>query len=315
MMVKSAHSIFTNGKPMTLYDQVAVALRRLGSGESLVSVGDSLGLNHSTVSQVTWRFVESMEERALQHLRWPSTETEMIAIKSKFEKVQGLPNCCGVIDVTHITMCLPLSEPSSNLWLDHEKKHSMVLQAIVDPDMRFRDIVTGWPGTMKDSLVFESSDFFKLCGKGERLNGKKMKLHGGSEIGEYIIGDAGYPLLPYLIVPYEGKQLPASKAEFNSRHFATQMVAQRALTRLKEMWRIIHGMMWRPDKHRLPRIILVCCLLHNIVIDMEDKLQDELPLSYNHDSGYHQQISGAIDIKGVTLRDKLSLYLTGRSSL
>ncbi|KAF1878098.1 hypothetical protein Lal_00022758 [Lupinus albus] len=35
------------------HDQVAVALRRLGSGDSLVTVGDSFGLNHSTVSQVT----------------------------------------------------------------------------------------------------------------------------------------------------------------------------------------------------------------------------------------------------------------------
>ncbi|XP_054813187.1 protein ALP1-like isoform X2 [Prosopis cineraria] len=241
MVARSAHLVFANGKQMSLYDKVAVALRRLGSGESLVTIGDSLGLNHSTVSQVTWRFVESMEEKALQHLQWPSTEAEIMAIKSKFEKVQGLPNCCGIVDATHITMCLPLSEPFSNVWLDHEKKHSMVLQAIVDPDMRFRDIVTGWPGKMKDWSVFESSDFYKLCVKGERLNGKKLNLHEGSEIGEYIIGDSGYPLLPYLVVPYEGKQLPEPKAEFNRRLFATRMVAQSALARLKNMWKIIQG--------------------------------------------------------------------------
>ncbi|XP_028756982.1 protein ALP1-like [Neltuma alba] len=311
MMAKSAHFVFSNGKPMSLYDQVAVALRRLGSGESLVTIGDSFGLNHSTVSQVTWRFVESMEERGLHHLQWPSTEAEIISIKSKFQKVRGLPNCCGVIDATHIMMCLPASEPASNVWLDHKKNHSMVLQAIVDPDMRFRDIVTGWPGRMKDSLVFESSNFYKLCNKGERLNGKKLLLPEGSEIREYIIGDSGYPLLPYLVVPYEGKELPEPKAEFNRRHFATRIVAQRALARLKEMWRIIQGVMWRPDKHKLPRIILVCCLLHNIVIDMQDEVQDELPLSHNHDSGYHQLICGAVDVKGASLRDNLSLFLTG----
>lgn len=70
--------------------------------------------------------------------------------------------------------------------------------------------------------------------------------------------------------------------------------------------------MWRPDKHRLPRIILVCCLLHNIIIDIDGEVQDEVPLSHNHDSGYHQQICGIVDIKGVHLRDKLSLYLSGR---
>ncbi len=312
MMAKAAHFMFTNGKPLTLCDQVAVALRRLSSGESLVTIGDSFGLNHSTVSQVTWRFVEAMEERGLHHLKWPSTEIEMAEIKSKFEKIRGLPNCCGVIDTTHIMMCLPASDPTSNVWLDHEKNHSMVLQAVVDPDMRFRDIVTGWPGKMKDWLVFQSSNFCKLCDKGERLNGKNLELPEGSEIREYIIGDLGYPLLPHLIIPYEGKELPESRAEFNRRHHATQVVAHRALARLKEMWRIIQGVMWRPDKHRLPRIILVCCLLHNIVIDMEDEAQDEVPLSYDHDSGYHQQICGTVDIKGVHMRDRLSLYLSGR---
>lgn len=312
MMTKAAHFMFTSGKPMSLCEQVAVALRRLGSGESLVTIGDSFGLSHSTVSQVTWRFVESMEEQGLHHLRWPSTEVEMNAIKSKFEKICGLPNCCGVIDATHITMCLPASEPSCNVWLDHKKNHSMVLQAIVDPEMRFRDIVTGWPGKMEDWLIFESSNFNKLCEKGERLNGNKVQLSKGSEIREYIIGDSGYPLLPYLVVPYEGKQLSEPKAQFNKQHLATRMVAQRALARLKEMWRIIHGMMWRPDKHRLPRIILVCCVLHNIVIDMKDEVQDELSLSYDHDSGYHQMVCGAVDERGVALRDSLSHYLNGR---
>ncbi|WJX94890.1 hypothetical protein P8452_76265 [Trifolium repens] len=70
---KSEHFSFSNGKPMGLIDQVAVALRRLGSGDSFVVIGDSFGLRHSTVSQITWQFVESMEERALHHLQWPST--------------------------------------------------------------------------------------------------------------------------------------------------------------------------------------------------------------------------------------------------
>lgn len=316
MTTKSAHLTFTNGKPMSLFDQVAVALRRLGSGDSLVTVGDSFGLTYSTVSQVTWRFVESMEDRGLHHLQWPSTQEEMNAIKSKFEKIQGFPNCCGAVDATHITMCLPATDHSSDVWLDHRNNHSMVLQAIVDPDMKFRDIVTGWPGKLEDWSIFESSNFNKLCDKGERLNGKKLKLSEGSEIREYIIGDSGYPLLPYLVVPYKEKELLESEAKthFNKLHLATRMVAQRALTRLKEMWRIIRGNMWRPDKHRLPRIILVCCLLHNIVIDMQDEVKDELLYLYhnNHDSGYHQLICEGVDEKGVALRESLSHYLNGR---
>lgn len=312
MTTKPGNFMFTNGRYLSLNDQVAVALRRLSSGESLLSIGDSFGLNHSTVSQVTWRFVEALEESGLHHLRWPSTEPEITEIKSKFEKIRGLPNCCGTIDTTHILMSVAAGEPGSDMWIDCEKKHSMILQAIVDPEMRFRDIVTGWPGKMNDSSVLQSSSFFKLCEKGKRLSGKKLVLSEGSELAEYIIGDSGFPLLPWLFTPYQGKELSESKVEFNRRLFATRMVAQRALARLKEMWKIIQGVMWRPDKNRLPRIILVCCLLHNIVIDLEDEVQDEMPLSHHHDSGYHQQFCESVDKNASVLRDKLSLYLSGR---
>ncbi|XP_052187978.1 protein ALP1-like isoform X2 [Diospyros lotus] len=311
MLSKSAHFTFGNGKPMCLNDQVAIALRRLGSGASLIAVAELFGTNHSTVSQVTWRFVEAMEERGLHHLQWPSTEQEITDVKIKFERLQGLPNCCGAIDTTHISMLLSSSEMQSNVWIDQEKNHSMILQAIVDPDMRFRDIVTGWPGKMNDFAVLQNSAFFKLCEKGERLNGSKMKLSEGTELREYIVGDSGFPLLPWLVTPYQGKDLLASMAEFNKRHLATRVVAERALARLKEMWRIIHRVMWRPDKHRLPRIILVCCILHNIVIDLEDEVLDELPLSHHHDSGYKQQICEFADKTALVLRDKLSLFLSG----
>ncbi|CAA7389615.1 unnamed protein product [Spirodela intermedia] len=299
-----------NGRVLSANDQVAVALRRLSSGESLLTVGQSFGVNQSTVSQVTWRFVEAMEERGIHHLRWPSGK-EMEAIKAKFEDIRGLPNCCGAIDATHIVMCLPSVDPSNSVWIDPEKKHSMVLQAIVDPEMRFRDIVTGWPGSMSDAIVLQSSGFFQLCETGARLNGAKTELPEGSEVREYLVGDAGYPLLPWLLTPFRGRDLPDAAAEFNKRHQATRLVSQRALARLKEMWRIFQGEMWRPDKHRLPRIILVCCILHNIVIDLEDPARDRLPLSAHHDSGYRQQHCNFSDKAARSAREKLSQYLSG----
>lgn len=310
LMAKTSHFVFTDGKLLSIEDQVAVALRRLGSGESLLNIGVSFGLNHSTVAQVTWRFVEAMEERGIHHLRWP-TSHEIETIESKFEKLHGLPNCFGVIDITHIMMCLASVDTASKTWLDYEKKHSMVLQAIVDPGMKFRDIVTGWPGSMSELPVLRSSGFFKMCEKGTRLNRENVKLPGGSEVQEYVVGDAGFPLFPWLLTPYQGKNLSHAQVEFNRRLSATGVVAQRAFARLKDKWRIIHGEMWRPDKHRLPRIILVCCLLHNIVIDMEDEVIDEMLLSHEHDPSYKQRFCDVADDNGIVLRDQLCEYLSG----
>ncbi|KAK4780200.1 hypothetical protein SAY87_016306 [Trapa incisa] len=302
LISKPGKFMFKDGTVLSLCDQVAVSLRRLGSGESLGIIGDAFGLNHSSVAQITWRFVEAMEKRALHHLRWPDNDSNMDMIKSKFEKLSGLPNCCGAIDVTHILMNLRASDPTNELCCDHGKNHSIVLQAIVDSDMRFLDIVTGWPGKMNESLIFQNSSFYRLCREGKRLNGK---------LGEYIIGDSSYPLLPFLITPYEGGDLSEPRAEFNKRHQEVALVAQMALKRLKDNWGIIHGVMWRPDRHKLPRIIFVCCLLHNITLELEDVVLGELPMSNsNHDPGYRQQVCRVSDPEGVSLRDKLTLELS-----
>ncbi|KAG1371657.1 putative protein ALP1-like [Cocos nucifera] len=71
----------------------------------------------------------------------------------------------------------------------------------------------------EDFLVLQNSDFFQLCEKDLRLKGKKLELSDDLKI------------------------------EFNWQHLATIMVAQRALARLKDTWKIIQVDMWRLDKH------------------------------------------------------------------
>ncbi|KAG8078431.1 hypothetical protein GUJ93_ZPchr0007g6409 [Zizania palustris] len=294
-----------------LEDQVAVALLRLTTGESLLSIGNRFGMNHSAISNITWKFIEALEERAVNHLRWPTPE-EMASIKAKFEKIKGLPNCCGAIDTTHILMCSS-AQPNSNIWLDGENRNSMVLQAIVDADMRFRDVVSGWPGSLDDSCILRTSGFYRLCEKGARLDGQ-MELPGepagSAVVREYILGDSSYPLLPWLMTPYQENGLSPAKAEFNKRHAATIMVVQGALAKLKERWQVLKGELWRPDKHRLPRIIYVCCLLTNILIDLEDAARGGMPPSHNHDDGYRQQLSGVADEGAAPQRDLLCQYVS-----
>lgn len=89
-------------------------------------------------------------------------------------------------------------------------------------------------------------------------------------------------------------------------------MAERALARLN-VWKIIQGEMWRPDKHRPPSIILVCCFLHNIVIDLEDEVRwDEMPLSHEHDVSHKQQFCDIADNYRNELQDKSCQYLPGR---
>ncbi|KAL0295759.1 UNVERIFIED_CONTAM: protein ANTAGONIST OF LIKE HETEROCHROMATIN PROTEIN 1 [Sesamum angustifolium] len=242
------------GRLLSVEKQVAIALRRLASGESQVSVGASFGVGQSTVSQVTWRFIEAMEERARHHLKWPNS-SQMERIKSGFEASFGLPNFCGAIDATHIDMTLPAVQTSDD-WCDQENNYSMFVQGVVDFEMRFLDIVTGWPGGMPISRLLKFSGFYKLCESSGRLSGNVTMLSDGEEIREYIVGGSSYPLLPWLITPFEGDELSVSMSEFNSTLETARSASVKAFSQLKGGWRILNKVMWRPDKRKLPSIIL-----------------------------------------------------------
>ncbi|VAI94306.1 unnamed protein product [Triticum turgidum subsp. durum] len=289
---------FVDGGVLSLQDRVVVSLRMLNSGDSPVTVGFSLGVNESTVSLVTQVFVEAIWERALHHISWPGS-AQMEKMKRKFDKIHGLPSCCGIVQTAHITF----GSPSG----DHEENDSMLMQAVVDPDMRFRDILLGPSGSMNQLSVLHDSWLFKSCQEGTVLNGSKMNLSDGLDVGEYIIGDARYPLLPWLLTPYhlEDKDLlsadfPPYQAEFNRRHAAASTIMTAVLARLKDTWRILdRGVGSCPPF----KTIYACCMLHNIVIDMEEEDEEIAGLEEE------EEVRQIADEDAVRVRDVLAKHL------
>ncbi|KAL2935824.1 Protein ANTAGONIST OF LIKE HETEROCHROMATIN PROTEIN 1 [Bienertia sinuspersici] len=297
------------GRLLSVEKQVAIAMRRLASGDSQVSVGASFGVGQSTVSQVTWRFIESLEIRAKHHIKWPNQD-RLEEIKFKFQNLFGLPNCCGSVDTTHILMTLPAVQTSDD-WCDEASNYSMLLQGVIDDEMRFLDVVTGWPGAMSVSKFLKCSGLYKLCESGERLS-KKSRLD-EVEIREYIVGGDRYPLLPWLITPYVNEDSLTFNSKFRTSHEAARLLAVRALSVLKGSWRILSKVMWRPDKSKLPSIILACCLLHNIMIDCGDKLLSDIAVPDHHDSGYVEQSCRFVDNSGSTMRNSIAKFLQPKS--
>ncbi|KAK1409494.1 hypothetical protein QVD17_36020 [Tagetes erecta] len=306
MVANDTQFLDLNGNQLNLYDMVAIALWLLSSGESFSTVGTSLNLNQATVAELTKRFVEALLLKTDSYIYWPSTKSEMRDIISKFEKIGGLPNCCGVIDSTHILMTLPVVDRSANVWCDRQGNHSMTLQAIVDPYLRFRDINAGHPGSLTDEFIYNNSLVFKRCEDGVWLNGKQRPLSdGGCYINEYIVGDSSLPLQKWMLTPYRGDDLSDFEVIFNDSLFDTQMVAKNAFVKLKENWKILKVVWWRPDKRSLTKVINACCILHNILIDMEDEVQEKLVFDDCNDLDYCPVFSNADqDLDGSVLREK-----------
>lgn len=182
-----------------------------------------------------------MDEPSVQHFKWPGSYP-MEKTKRKFDKIDGLPNCCCVVHTTQITF--------GSQDRDGEENDSVLMRAIVDPDMRFTQVWLASDLLELDSVLLEYYE------AGDVVNGSKLKLSDGSEDGEYIIGvgDAGYPLRPWTLTPdllEDGLSLSDAKVEFNRRHSVVTAVALRALAMLKHTWKCLQGEAWHPDNDML----------------------------------------------------------------
>jgi hypothetical protein len=76
--------------------QVAIALRRICSGDSLLSIGELFGVSESTVSKSTWKFIKAFNQAFRDEIKWPEGEA-MEEVKAGF-RAKHFHNCCGALD-------------------------------------------------------------------------------------------------------------------------------------------------------------------------------------------------------------------------
>lgn len=132
---------------------------------------------------------------------------------------------------------------------------------------------TSWPESINDARLLRNYIFYKLCDGGERLNGTSVSI-GLTNIREYIIGDGGYPLLPWLITPSNGVAKNDQRS-FNYKLSSTYIVVECVFGRLKGIWWILNSKICHPNLQLLPKYILVCCIIHNIMLTVEEDIDND----------------------------------------
>ena len=70
------------------------------------------------------------------------------------------------------------------------------MQAVVDCNYRFRDLVIGWPGSVHDARVLSNSLLYKKGMENKLFPGIQAKQIHDQDIFPFLIGDPAYPLLP-----------------------------------------------------------------------------------------------------------------------
>ena len=91
------------------------------------------------------------------------------------------------------------------------------------------------------------------------------------EPAQYVVGDGGgYPLLPWLMVPFRGPVVPGSpEAAFNAAHRAVCRPVRRAVRSLMG-WGAIARLHEEESPRAAVACIGTCAMLHNVLLTRED---------------------------------------------
>lgn len=135
---------------------------------------------------------------------------------------------------------------------------------------------------MHDARVFANSSLYQKATDGNILQGNERYLN-GKEVPIVLIGDSGYPLLPWLIKPFAFTgMLTQKQKEFNYRLSRARIVVENAFGRLKARWQCL---LKQNDMvvTNVPKVVTASCILHNIC-EIHGNMFDDDWLEESHSS-------------------------------
>ncbi|XP_023640835.1 protein ALP1-like [Capsella rubella] len=236
--------------------RVGVCVWRLATGAPLRHVSERFGLGISTCHKLVIEVCRAIYDVLMpKYLRWPS-DSEINSTKSKFESIHKIPNVVGSIYTTHIPIIAPKVHVAAYFNKRHTERnqktsYSITVQGVVNADGIFTDVCIGNPGSLTDDQILEKSSL------------SRQRAARGMLRDSWIVGNSGFPLTDWLLVPYARQNLTWTQHAFNESIGEIQGIATEAFERLKGRWACLQKRT-EVKLQDLPYVLGACCVLHNI---------------------------------------------------
>uniref|UniRef100_A0A672Z6H4 DDE Tnp4 domain-containing protein n=1 Tax=Sphaeramia orbicularis TaxID=375764 RepID=A0A672Z6H4_9TELE len=237
-------------RPLSVEIRVAVCLWRLATNLEYRSISHLFGVGISTCCLITQEVITAINTILKpMYLKIPSP-ADFKTIIQAFRDKWRFPQVAGAIDGTHIPIKAPRDTPAD--YYNRKGQYSVILQAVVHHNMKFWDVNIGQPGRVHDARVLALSSLFDRMQRNSLLP-PWTECFEDVNVPLVILGDAAYPLLPWLMKPFpESRGVPPDQINFNHRLSQARMVVERAFGQLK-------------DSHisLVSQVTSACCVLHN----------------------------------------------------
>ncbi|XP_030764491.1 putative nuclease HARBI1 [Sitophilus oryzae] len=272
------HFTRQSGRPqLPLKKQLLLSIWYLSNQEVFRSISDRFDVSKSTAYECIGRFLNAVMAIANEFIKWPS-HAEAQRTSLHFREQNGFPDIIGCIDGSHVPIAKPKNKPDS--YINRKGYHSIILQGICNEKYEFIDVSCGWPGSMHDARVLRKSDF------GIKMTENPAALFYGNF---HLLGDSAYPLNNYILTPFrDNGHLSARQKKINKKLSSIRIIIEHVYGMLKSRFRILKYVN-RYLTVDIPKLTLVCCILHNVCMKQNDnvELEDNLEPTVIEEDNYY----------------------------
>ncbi|XP_072756876.1 uncharacterized protein [Anoplolepis gracilipes] len=263
------------GQPMISPEmQFLIATWRMTTPDSYSSICEKFNVSRATALSATRRVITALYDLAPTIIKWPSDDN-VNEVWTGFKTISGFPKVIGTIGNIHINIPAPRVQPES--YMNRKGHYSVQLQAVCNHEAYFTDCFAGYPGSMNDQQVFQSSELQQWLGDSEKFPDNC-----------YILGNS-YELNQNIIVPYyDNEHLTSKQKNFNFCHASARVAIKKAFGLLKTRFYSIKNVLAMDRCDLIPTFIIACCVIHNICLSRGDNIDIEEINETEDNNSVHQ---------------------------
>ena len=253
-------------KRIRIEDRVMITLRYFATNSFQLCVADTIGFSQSTVSVIIKEMSFKIASFYKDFITWPEykeiSKGFICMMSNRYYNRLPFPGVIGCIDGTLVKI-LAKGVHEREGFRDRKGSISLNIQVICDHRLLFTNVVAQWTGNTHDARIW-----------GECSLSKKFE---NGELKGLLLGDSGYPLKPYLMIPLSS---PKGQAEenYNFAHIQTRNCIERAIGVAKKRFPILASTI-RLNLDTAKNAIIACFVLHNFLKKNGDELEEEHDLT------------------------------------
>ncbi|XP_015109335.1 putative nuclease HARBI1 [Diachasma alloeum] len=229
--------------------QLLVALRFFATGSYLITVGDTMSISKSATWEIVHRVAPLIAALSPDYIKFPSTPEAQRQAQAELFARSAIPNAVGCVDGRQVRHQSYGGE-NGELYRNRHGWFSINVQGICNARLEFTNFVARWPGATHDTRVFRHS---RIC----------HLLYQGVYRDALLLGDSGYPDLPFLMTPLRNPQTAAEHL-YNEAQIRTRNCIERCFEVWARRFTVVEIGSRFHTPERTVAVIIATAALHNI---------------------------------------------------